>query len=75
MNEHTGEAATALAALTICESLIALLMDRNVLTRDDVEDLLSDAAAVDSSAAETEVNAEAADIIRDVMDGLTARHH
>lgn len=74
MDEDRTDAAVALAALTIAENLLAVLMDRGVITREDVEELLLDAASVDSTAAESEVNAAAGDIVRDVMEGLTARH-
>lgn len=68
MDKH-GTDAAALAALTICENLIAVLMDREVLTREDVEELLSDAAAIDTGLD------EAGEVIRDIMEGLTARPH
>jgi len=75
MEDGTSDAAVALAALSICENLIAVLMDRNVLSREDIEEMLADAATVDATAAEAEVTAEAGEIIRDLMDGLTMRHH
>jgi hypothetical protein len=73
MDQRASDTAIALAALTICQNLIAVLMDRNLLTREDVEELLSDASQV--GAADSDVNIEAGDVIREVMDGLTARHH
>lgn len=74
MDEDRTDAAIALAALTIAENLIAVLMDRGVISREDVEELLLDAASVDSAAADTDVNAAAADIVREVMEGLATRH-
>ncbi len=74
MDEDRTDAAIALAALTIAENLIAVLMDRGVVSREDVEELLLDAASVDSAAADTDVNAAAADIVREVMEGLATRH-
>lgn len=72
MKDPIGEAA-ALAALTICENLLAVLLDRNLLSREDVEELLSDAAAVDE-AGDTDTHHQAGDLIRQVMDGLATRH-
>jgi hypothetical protein len=70
MHENTSEAALALAALTICENLIAVLMDRGLLTAVDVEELLADAISVES-----EASLEAGDVIREVMDGLIEHRH
>jgi hypothetical protein len=70
MHENTSEAALALAALTICQNLIAVLMDRGLLTAVDVEELLADAISVES-----EANLEAGDVIREVMDGLIEHRH
>lgn len=74
MDNHTSDAAMGLAALTIAQNMLAVLMDRGVITREDVEELLLDAAQVDSTAADSEINAAAGDIVREVMEGLTARH-
>lgn len=70
MHDNTSDTALALAALTICENLLAALMDRNVLTAEDVEELLDDAVSVDRG-----VSIEAGEVIREVMDGLIEHRH
>lgn len=70
MHDNTSDTALALAALTICENLLAVLMDRNVLTAEDVEELLDDAVSVDRG-----VSIEAGEVIREVMDGLIEHRH
>lgn len=74
MDNNTSDSAVALAALTITENLLAVLLDRGIISREDVEELLLDAANVDSSAADTEINAQAGDLVREVMEGLIMRH-
>lgn len=70
MHDNTSDTALALAALTICENLLAVLMDRNVLTAEDVEELLDDAVSVERG-----VSIEAGEVIREVMDGLIEHRH
>lgn len=71
MDEVDGRA-VSMAALAICENLLAVLLDRDLLTLDDVEELLSDAAASQTVDEISEVNEQAAQIIRGVLDGLVA---
>lgn len=67
-----SDTAIGLAALSICENLLAVLMDRKVISHEDVEELLGDAAGlqhlVDNG--DAEINEEAAEIIQQVLDGL-----
>lgn len=72
---HISDTAIGLAALSICENLLAVLMDRNVISHEDVEELLGDASGLQHSIGndESDVNEETAEIIQQVLDGLAAR--
>lgn len=69
---QTSDAARALAALSICENLLAVLMDRELISPEDVEELLDDAAnmQVGLGNGDAQVGEEAAEVIRDILDGL-----
>ncbi len=69
---QVSDAALALAALSICENLLVTLIDRELISREDVEELLEDAAEGQSALGNGDFQAgeEAAEIIRDIMDGI-----
>lgn len=69
---QTSDAARALAALSICENLLAVLMDRELISPEDVEELLDDAANMQMGLGngDAQVGEEAAEVIRDILDGL-----
>lgn len=70
--KQVSDTAVALAALSICQNILAVLLDRNVITREDIEELLADAAGVQHSLGDGDLalNEEAAEVIQEVMDGL-----
>lgn len=74
MQDRASDTAIAMAALSICENMLAVLMDRNLLNRTDVEELLTDAAQVQENSApdseDAQANRQAAALIRQVIDGL-----
>jgi hypothetical protein len=67
-NDYSG-----MAALTICESLLLALNDRNILPEDDIMGVLSDAASTHETAAgteaEIEVHLHVAALIRKIIAG------
>lgn len=74
MADHPREAAIGLAALTITQSLLTVLLDRGVLSREDVEELLADATLSETDD-ESGLAAEAGDLIHDLMETLVPRAH
>jgi len=73
---RVSDTAAAMAAISICENLLAVLLDRELLSPADVEEMLSEAAesvrAAGSSNGTAEATEEAAQLIVAVMDGLVA---
>lgn len=72
MNGKVNQGATAAAALTICENLLAVLVDREVLTPEDVDELLSDSAGLLADA-EGEGGDEAAALVEEIRTALAGR--
>ncbi len=73
MADHPREAAIGLAALTITQSLLAVLLDRGILSREDLEELLADAASTDMD--DDDVAGEAGELVHDLMEALVPRTH
>ncbi|MBF0306721.1 MAG: hypothetical protein HQL40_16995 [Alphaproteobacteria bacterium] len=72
MNGKVNQGATAAAALTICENLLAVLIDREVLTPEDVDELLSDSAGLLADA-EGEGGEEASALVEEIRTALAGR--
>ncbi|MBF0374323.1 MAG: hypothetical protein HQL39_13020 [Alphaproteobacteria bacterium] len=72
MNGKVNQGATAAAALTICENLLAVLVDREVLTPEDVDELLSDSAGLLADA-EGEGGEEASALVEEIRTALAGR--
>ena len=73
MADHPREAAIGLAALPITQSLLAVLLDRGILSREDLEELLADAASTDMD--DDDVAGEAGELVHDLMEALVPRTH
>ena len=73
MADQPREAAVGLAALTITQSLLAVLLDRGILSREDLEELLAEAAATDAD--DGELAGEAGELVHDLMEALVPRTH
>lgn len=67
---------TGLAALSICESLLLALMEREILDRSEVRGLLEDAATTHRNAAmtseEPEVHRAAAELLETIIFGTSS---
>ena len=70
---------TGLAALSICESLLLALVDREILDQSEVRGLLEDAAATHRNAERTATNPEvhraAADLLDSIISGRDSLRH
>ncbi|MPY69654.1 MAG: hypothetical protein GEU92_06180 [Alphaproteobacteria bacterium] len=68
--------AIACAALTICESLIITLRELGVLSESEIDDLLTDAASAQCSAADGDeasaIHRASAALIRKIREGKNA---
>lgn len=69
--ERVSDTALAMAALSICENLLAVMIDRDLLSVEDVAELLEDAAASQHMTQDGNgTGDQAADLIRQIADGL-----
>jgi hypothetical protein len=71
--ERQRSAVLGRAALSICESLLAAMLERGLLSDKDVADLLEDAAGTHREASKDADNPELHAMVADIIDDVAAK--